>query len=118
INSSTLDVAEHAVVCLTFADLTQQNADRREIERLQTERLRELERGQDALTQQATHDALTGLPNRSLLRERAVYALDQPAMGGPATSRSCSWTSTTSSWPTTPWTTIAASGCCAPSPSG
>lgn len=75
INSSTLDVDEHAVVCLTFADLTQQNAHKHEIERLQTERLRELERGQDALTQQATHDALTGLANRTLLVDRISQAL-------------------------------------------
>jgi diguanylate cyclase (GGDEF)-like protein/PAS domain S-box-containing protein len=75
INTSTLDVDTHLVLCLTFADLTQHNAHKREIDRLQGERMRELERGQDALTRQATHDALTGLANRALLIDRIVQAL-------------------------------------------
>ena len=37
--------------------------------------MRELEQAQDALTEQATHDALTGLPNRSLLIDRLTQAL-------------------------------------------
>ena len=78
INSSTLDVDSHELVCLTFADLTEQHAQRREIERLgraQGERMRELELAQEALTLQATHDALTGLPNRNLIIDRLTQAL-------------------------------------------
>jgi PAS domain S-box-containing protein len=67
INSSTLGVDAHVVQCLTFADLTQKNAHELEIARLQAERVRELELAQEALTQQATHDPLTGLANRTLL---------------------------------------------------
>lgn len=78
INSSTLDIDSHELLCLTFADLTEQNAQRREIDRLsraQSERMRELELAQDALTLQATHDALTGLPNRNLIIDRLTQAL-------------------------------------------
>jgi diguanylate cyclase (GGDEF)-like protein/PAS domain S-box-containing protein len=75
INASSLDLGDHLVVCLTFADLTQRNAHKREIQRLQSERLGELERGQDALTHQATHDTLTGLANRALLVDRTTQAL-------------------------------------------
>ena len=66
------------LLCLTFADLTQQNAQKLEIDRLgqaQAERMRELEQAQAALTEQATHDALTGLPNRNLLIDRLAQAL-------------------------------------------
>jgi diguanylate cyclase (GGDEF)-like protein/PAS domain S-box-containing protein len=78
INSSTLDVDSHELLCLTFADLTEQNTQRREIDRLgraQAERMRELEQAQEALTFQATHDALTGLPNRHLIIDRLIQAL-------------------------------------------
>ena len=37
--------------------------------------MRELELAQAALTVQATHDALTGLPNRNLLIDRLTQAL-------------------------------------------
>ena len=76
--ASTLDVDSHELLCLTFADLTEQNAQMREIDRLgraQAERMRELEQAQAALTEQATHDALTGLPNRNLLIDRLTQAL-------------------------------------------
>jgi diguanylate cyclase (GGDEF)-like protein/PAS domain S-box-containing protein len=78
INSSTLDVDCHELLCLTFADLTEQNAQRGEIDRLgraQAERMRELELAQEALILQATHDALTGLPNRHLIIDRLSQAL-------------------------------------------
>jgi diguanylate cyclase (GGDEF)-like protein len=73
LSSSVLDVDSQRLLCLTFADLTEQNAQMAEIERLsdaQDERVRELEIAQAALTLQATHDALTGLPNRHLLIDR------------------------------------------------
>jgi diguanylate cyclase (GGDEF)-like protein/PAS domain S-box-containing protein len=82
INTSSLDVGDQVVICLTFADLTQRNAHKREIQRLQTERMRELERGQHALTQQATHDALTGLANRTLLVDRVAQALALASRSG------------------------------------
>ena len=75
ISTSTLDVGTRPVLCVTFADLRQQNAHKAEINRMQIERVTELERTQDALTQQATHDSLTGLANRGLLMDRIVQAL-------------------------------------------
>jgi diguanylate cyclase (GGDEF)-like protein/PAS domain S-box-containing protein len=78
VNASTLDVDGHGLMCLTFADLTEQNAHKREIARLgraQAVRMRELELAQAALTEQATHDALTGLPNRTLIIDRLAQAL-------------------------------------------
>jgi len=78
VNASTLHVDGHGVMCLTFADLTEQNAHKREIDRLsraQADRMRELEMAQAALTEQATHDALTGLPNRGLIIDRLTQAL-------------------------------------------
>ena len=78
INTSTLDVDSQALVCLTFADLTEPHAQQREILRLgraQADRMRELEQAQAALTEQATHDALTGLPNRALLVDRLTQAV-------------------------------------------
>jgi diguanylate cyclase (GGDEF)-like protein/PAS domain S-box-containing protein len=78
LSSSTLDVDSRNLLCLTFADLTEQKAQMLEIERLsraQAERMSELEHAQAALTLQATHDALTGLPNRHLLIDRLSQML-------------------------------------------
>ena len=75
VNVSMLDLDGQIMRCLTFADLSYQNAQSREIDRLQSERLRELELSQHALTQQATHDSLTGLANRTLLIDRIAQAL-------------------------------------------
>jgi diguanylate cyclase (GGDEF)-like protein/PAS domain S-box-containing protein len=77
ISTSRLDVDGHQLLCLTFADLTEQNAQKREIARLgqaQVDRMHELELAQAALTEQATHDPLTGLPNRGLIIDRFVQA--------------------------------------------
>src|SRR3984957_2679655 len=88
VSTSTLDVDSAVVLCLTFADLTHQNAQRREIERLsraQAKRMLELESAQTALTEQATHDALTGLPNRMLLVDRITQALALARRSGQST---------------------------------
>jgi diguanylate cyclase (GGDEF)-like protein/PAS domain S-box-containing protein len=78
VNAWRLDVDSQNLLCVTFADLTEQNEQKLEIDRLsqaQAERMRDLERAQDALIREATHDALTGLPNRSLLIDRLTQAL-------------------------------------------
>jgi diguanylate cyclase (GGDEF)-like protein/PAS domain S-box-containing protein len=78
VNTSRLDLDAHDLLCITFADLTEQNGQKREIERLgqaQAERMRELEAAQTALVEQATHDSLTGLPNRNLLIDRLAQSL-------------------------------------------
>jgi diguanylate cyclase (GGDEF)-like protein/PAS domain S-box-containing protein len=88
VSASTPDVDTQNLLCLTFADLTEQNAQRLEIARLgkaQADRLRELEHAQAALTEQATHDALTGLPNRSLLIDRLTQALALAERSGTST---------------------------------
>ena len=66
------------LTCLTFTDLSGQKAQDREILRLgeaQAERMADLQVAQEALTKQATHDALTGLPNRALLVDRITQVL-------------------------------------------
>jgi diguanylate cyclase (GGDEF)-like protein len=88
VNSSTLGVDGQEVLCLTFADLTQQNAQMHEIDRLgraQAVRMQELEQAQAALTEQATHDPLTGLPNRNLLIDRLTQALALAKRSGKST---------------------------------
>ncbi len=78
VNTWTLDVDFEKLVCLTFSDLTEQNAEKFEIERLsraQTAQMRALERAQAALSRQAMHDSLTGLPNRTLLLNRLTEAM-------------------------------------------
>jgi diguanylate cyclase (GGDEF)-like protein len=77
-NTSRLDLDSQNLLCVTFTDLTEQNAQKMEIARLgqaQAERMHELEFAQAALTEQATHDSLTGLPNRNLLIDRLTQAL-------------------------------------------
>jgi diguanylate cyclase (GGDEF)-like protein len=78
VGSSSLDVDGDRLACLTFTDLSAHKAQEREIARLsraQDERMVELQSVQAALTEQVTHDALTGLPNRTLLVDRIEQAL-------------------------------------------
>jgi diguanylate cyclase (GGDEF)-like protein/PAS domain S-box-containing protein len=75
---SPLEVDGDHLTCLTFTDLSAQKDQEREIARLsqgQAARLADLQAAQVALTEQATHDALTGLPNRALLIDRLDQAL-------------------------------------------
>jgi diguanylate cyclase (GGDEF)-like protein/PAS domain S-box-containing protein len=87
--ASPLDVDGDHLLCLTFTDLRVQKAQDREIARLsrdQGQRMADLQRAQAALTQQATHDALTGLPNRALLVERIDQVLSHSTRSGRCTA--------------------------------
>jgi diguanylate cyclase (GGDEF)-like protein len=89
VGSSPLAVDDDELTCLTFNDLTAQKAQDREIDRLsqaQTERMEELQDAQAALTMQATHDALTGLPNRALVVDRIDQALSHSKRSGRCTA--------------------------------
>ena len=78
VRSSPLAVEDHAFTCLTISDLRDQKAHEREIarlDRLQAERMTELETAKAELSHLASRDALTGLPNRAVLVDRIEQAL-------------------------------------------
>ena len=66
----------------------------------------------------ATRDALTGLPNRVLLADRAGQAILAAARSARQPGGAAASTSTASSWSTTRSATPPATRCCARSPSG
>jgi hypothetical protein len=87
--ASPLEVDGDDLICVTFADVSAQKAQEREIARLseaQAERMVELQDAETALTEQATHDALTGLPNRGLLFDRTKQALFHAKRSGLCTA--------------------------------
>jgi diguanylate cyclase (GGDEF)-like protein len=89
VGTSPLEVDGDHLTCLTFTDLRAQKAQDREISRLgrnQAERMADLQDAQASLTKQATHDALTGLPNRLLLVEHLTHALSQSKRSGVCTA--------------------------------
>jgi diguanylate cyclase (GGDEF)-like protein len=89
VGMSPLEVDGDHLVCLTFTDLSAEKAQDHEIARLsraQAERLVELQDAQTALTRRATHDELTGLPNRAVLVDRIDQALSHAKRSGRCTA--------------------------------
>ena len=68
-------------------------------------------RSEERMRHEAVHDPLTGLANRTLLRDRLEHALARSQREEERSTGSCSWTSTTSSRSTTPTATPPATSC-------
>ncbi len=89
VGSSPLDLDGDQLTCLTVTDLSLQKAQDSEIAMLglaQAEQLVDLRVAQAALIEQATHDALTRLPNRAVLVDRIDQALVQATRSGHCTA--------------------------------
>jgi diguanylate cyclase (GGDEF)-like protein len=89
VGAAPLEVEGDLLTCLTFTDLSTQKEQDREISRLseaQADQVADLQDAQAALTQQATHDALTGLPNRGLLVDRIDQVLSHAKRSGRCTA--------------------------------
>lgn len=92
VGTSPLEVDGKHLSCLTFSDLSIQRArETREHEiavfsQVQAAQVTDLLDAQVVLTQQATHDALTELPNRSVLIDRISQALSHAKRSGRLTA--------------------------------
>jgi PAS domain S-box-containing protein len=73
---------------------------------------------QQRLHVSARTDALTRMPNRSVVLERVQRAIEHRADTRAMALRCCSWMSTASSRSTTPWATAPVTSCCARWPRG
>ncbi len=67
-------IAQVLSLCLR---VVRADEEERDLRRLREHDARQRERAERELAHQALHDHLTGLPNRGMLRERAVYALER-----------------------------------------
>lgn len=75
------------------------------------EQIGERLRAERKLIHQATHDVLTGLPNRVQLLERLARAISVAGSTSDVCLPCCSWTWTASSWSTTAWGTRLVMNC-------
>ena len=105
------DITEH-IRAVAALHRTNVNLDRLVKERTRelTEEVAVRKRAEEMLRHAATHDGLTGLPNRGLLMDRLAAALSR-ARREKTRPRSCSSISTASRRSTIPWATMPATSC-------